>query len=179
VLSFLTEAVERFALQRALPASVSPFFGERAAARFALLDAELFPTSQPLLWALDERAASGRGRPYAQGFDLTRAGQSASSSALEAGAAALLATQRSGALHPPALLDALGTALNTGVGDSVASEPPALAAWQRLERARARARSGAHALYVLPVLPGSRRAPPAGALLYPERPEHDPVTTTH
>jgi hypothetical protein len=76
--SFLGEAVQRFAKQRGLPVVLTPFFGERAALRFAALDREFFQVSQPLLFesashsgALDAGGASG---PYSTGLDLARRG---------------------------------------------------------------------------------------------------------
>lgn len=144
--SFLTEAVQRFSKQRGLPVVLTPWFGERAALRFAQLDREFFQTSQALLFDRDERAISpSGGAAYSTGLDLSPAAgaPNIAGSALEAAEAALCAAQKSGALHPPQILRALAH----GASDE---RPSVLAAWERLERTRSRLRSGAWALYALP-----------------------------
>jgi hypothetical protein len=152
VLSFLGEASQRFGQASGLCVSVSPHFGERAAARFAALDAELFSTVQPLLFDTDEPPAPRAA--YTSGFDLV-GGEVLG--AATAAVAPLLAVQRSGALHPPTLLASLSRARSSDAGDN--SEPTRprsgdgsamLAALERLESARARLRGGGHALYALP-----------------------------
>lgn len=156
VLAFLSEAAQRFGAARGVAVVLTPYFGARARARFAELDRELYPMVQPLLFGDAQRGARERELPYSEGFDLTTPDASSSgsfgashgaSSALAAGAALLLASQRSGALHPPSIL-----------GASALGEFAPLAAWARLERQRSRLRSGKHPLYALPPSPSPARA---------------------
>ncbi|MFN0244274.1 MAG: ATP cone domain-containing protein [Planctomycetota bacterium] len=138
VLSFLGEAVQRFGKRRGMPASVSPFGGTFAAARFARLDRAHFPWTQPLLFEGDASASDGPGAPYGCGFDLgLDARRGAGGSALEACEAALLAAQPVGALHPHGIL-------------AGAPRGGALARFERLDRLRVRLRAGRAPLYVLP-----------------------------
>ena len=100
--------------------------------RFAELDAQLFQARQPLLFGGDS-AAGGSGEPYSTGFDLGRSDIAAPALAAREAAhlAAVMSSLRAGALHPPR----------------------AAAGLELLERAeglRLRARSAAHALYLLP-----------------------------
>ncbi|MBK7877930.1 MAG: hypothetical protein IPJ77_19805 [Planctomycetes bacterium] len=144
LLSFLGEAVQRFSRTRGLPVVLSTWFGERAALRFSALDREYFHVSQPLLFEGAALAAGSAAAPYSTGLDLSPAGGvAAQASALEAAESALCATQKSGALHPPAILRALAHG-------PLEERPSVLSAWERLERTRSRLRSGAWALYALP-----------------------------
>jgi hypothetical protein len=132
LLAFLCEALERFGEPRGLALSLTPFFGERARERFSELDQALFQARQPLLFG-GESATGGSGEPYAAGFELARCDVSAPALAARDAAhlAAVMCSLRTGALHPPR----------------------AAASLELLERAeglRLRARSAAHALYVLP-----------------------------
>ncbi len=133
VLSFLSEALERFGEPRGLSLVLTPWFGEEARVRFAALDAELFQARQPLLFGDESGAGASRLETYGEGFDLVRGELSAP--ALAARDAAQLSTVmtslRCGALHPPRA---------TG----------SLELLERAEGLRLRARSAAHALYVLP-----------------------------
>jgi len=144
LLAFLSEAVERFGRARSLHAAVTPFFGDRAAARFAELDAERFQVSQPLLFEGVERERE-RGLAYSRGFDLgpEPAGRTT------AGAAVLAASQKSGAFHP-------ATTLAAARGED------AFARWERLERQRERLRGGAPSLYALPSLASREEPDPEG-----------------
>lgn len=166
VLGFLTEAAQRFGQERGLSVVLSAHFGEQASARFAALDAELFSVNQPSLFESDQPAPIAGRAPYSCGFDIASADPSVESSSTAAAAAALLATQRSGTIHPASLVQALGHARG-------GHELPLLAALERLELSRARLRSGGHALYALPrassAVPGSMApgsiapGPPASA----------------
>jgi hypothetical protein len=132
LLAFLSEALERFGEPRGLALVLTPFFGERASERFAELDAELFQARQPLLFG-GAGSSGGRGEPYSTGFDLARSDVAAPALAAREAAhlAAVMTSLRAGAIHPPR----------------------AAASLELLERAeglRLRARSAAHALYVLP-----------------------------
>jgi len=132
VLGFLSEALERFGESRGLALVLTPFFGERARTRFAALDAQLFQARQPLLFG-GEGTLDGTGEPYSAGFDLARSDIAAPALAAREAAhlAAVMTSLRAGAIHPPR----------------------AAASLELLERAeglRLRARSAAHALYVLP-----------------------------
>jgi hypothetical protein len=159
VLGFLSEAAQRFGHASGLSVSVSPHFGERAAIRFAALDAELFSTSQPLLFDADDRPSVQR-EPYTCGFDVA-GGDPIIDATFNAAAASLLAAQSSGILHPPSLIAALArvhssAALERERSDDASAPSRArvgtavLAALERLELARARLRGGGHALYALP-----------------------------
>jgi len=142
VLAFLGEAAQRFGQSRGLSVAVTPHFGESAARRFAVLDAELAPFVQPLLFADDASAA--RVLPYSCGFDVVRFDGAADGDA-PAVAAAMLATRRAGDIHPPSLLVGLARR-RAELGD----EFPVLGALNELERARTRLRNGGRALYALP-----------------------------
>jgi len=132
VLAFLSEALERFGEPRGLALVLTPFFGEQACERFAALDAQLFQARQPLLFGGEGLSGAG-GEPYSSGFELSRSEVSAPALAARDAAhlAAVMSSLRVGALHPPR----------------------AAASLELLERAEGlhlRARSAAHALYVLP-----------------------------
>jgi hypothetical protein len=151
--TFLSEAASRFAKARSLDVVLTPFFGERAAARFADLDAALFQVAQPLLFenaALDARAT--RGGPYTSGFDLASAEPGSASSALFSAHVAIAQSLEAGVFHPPSVWRVIADPKDGG-----AIAHPAADALERFERARARQRSGAHVLYALP-----RPAPAAG-----------------
>lgn len=153
--AFLAEAVQRFSKTRGLPVTLSAWFGERAAQRFAVLDREQFLVQQPLLFSTGstsgEREFAPSVAPYSTGFDLAPLERAATSaSVLEAAEAAVCATQKSGALHPPQLLRGLVDAGADAPSGAARESAPTTAAWERLERARARLRSGAWALYALP-----------------------------
>ncbi len=140
LLAFLSEAAQRFGAARGVAVVLTPYFGSRARLRFAELDREMYPMVQPLLFEDAQRGARTREAAYSEGFDLASSGASlGASSALATGAALLLASQRSGALHPPSIL-----------GASALGEFAPLATWTRLERLRSRLRSGKHPLYALP-----------------------------
>jgi hypothetical protein len=171
VLGFLGEAAQRFGQARGLSVVVTPHFGEGAARRFAVLDAELSRVVQPLLFADD--AVAARVAPYSCGFDVGRfdAGPRGNSATV---AAALLSTQRAGAIHPPSLLAALAQR-RAELGD----EFPVLSALEELEHSRARLRVGSRLLYALPRadleevdLESAHAAPDSPVELFP-----DPVTT--
>ena len=171
VLGFLGEAAQRFGQARGLSVVVTPHFGEGAARRFAVLDAELCPVVQSLLFTDD--AVAARAAPYSCGFDVGRldAGPRGNSATV---AAALLSTQRAGAIHPPSLLAALAQ-WRADLGE----EFPILCALDELEHSRARLRVGGHTLYALPRadledvdLESAHAATDSPVELFP-----DPVTT--
>lgn len=175
--AFLSEAVQRFSKSRGLPVVLSAWFGERAALRFAGQDREQFHAQQALLFDVGESERAGDVAAYSTGFDLSSAGNgSISASVLEAAEAAVCATQKSGALHPPQILRALGEATapmqGLGAGSPEAPSEPrsgasgVLGAWERLERARTRLRSGAWALYALPPSESASGALVDGPTLY-------------
>ncbi|MFO1010674.1 MAG: ATP cone domain-containing protein [Planctomycetota bacterium] len=160
LVSFLGEAVQRFSRSRGLPVALTTWFGERAALRFSALDREYFHVSQPLLFEGASLPAGSAATPYSTGLDLSPAGGVAAQvSSLEAAEAALSATQKSGALHPPAILRALAHG-------PLEDRPSVLSAWERLERTRSRLRSGAWALYALPA--SETESAGAAPMLYAE-----------
>jgi hypothetical protein len=172
VLAFLAEAAQRFGQARGLSVRLSAHFGEPASVRFAALDAELHPVVQPLLFDADHEPWAARWAPYSCGLDIAQADPGVESSSSATAVAALLATQRSGTIHPASIFSALRQARG-------GKELSVLAALERLELARARQRGGGHTLYVLPrpdlsrpISPGSPRATAspdsASTQLFPE-----------
>lgn len=149
VLAFLVEATSRFAAARGLVVALTPAFGERAAARFAELDPQLFHTAQPLLFesALPSSAAQ-RGEPYSTGFELAPVdpGLASDGATLAPAEVALVEALDCGVLHPPSIL-------RTTTARANATPHPALDTLEILERARTRQREGAPALYALPPAP--------------------------
>lgn len=146
IVAFLAEAATRFGETRGLSVTLTPFFGERAAVRFAELDPEVFHVDQPLLFeTASDPSHRARGAPYSTGFELTpdSPGLASGGLALGAGESALAAAQESGALHPHSILRSLSARPGAG-------EHPTLEALDRLERTRVRLRAGAHTLYALP-----------------------------
>lgn len=132
LLAFLAEALERFGEPRGLALVLTPFFGGEARARFAELDGQLFEARQPLLFG-GEGAGFAGGEPYTEGFELSR-GEASAPVLLARDAAQLAAVMtslRAGALHPPRVAASLELL-------------------ERAEGLHLRARSAAHALYVLP-----------------------------
>jgi hypothetical protein len=71
LLGLLGEAVERAGLERRLSVCLTPFFGERAAERFAALDVRLPHHGQKLLFDGGAGSGSEPGRPYTSGFALS------------------------------------------------------------------------------------------------------------
>jgi hypothetical protein len=142
VVAFLDEAASRFAAARGLSVALVPWFGERAARRFADLDAGLFQVAQPLLF--DDAAHAGwnerHGEAYSCGFELMPVDPGPASSVpvdvpVEA---ALVGALECGALHPPAIL-------------RPASGRTALERLAQMQRAIAqRASAGARVLRALP-----------------------------
>jgi hypothetical protein len=148
--AFLSEAAQRFGQARGVSVGVDASFGEAAAVRFAALDARLFPAHQTMLFDGDDELHEPGRAAYSCGFDLAHGDGRDTSSAFVA-TAALLAAQRCGALEPAALLGSLSHA---GTERALS----AISVLERLERARARLRSGSPALYALP-----RAAAPASS----------------
>jgi hypothetical protein len=126
LVAFLAEAAERIGRAHGIALRPTTVFGERAAARFARLDALEFRVRQPWLFAESPGIDGDAVRPYAA--DLA--------SVSEPALVALLGSLTAGTLRPSPALPAL-----------------ALPALVRLARRRGRARGGAHALYALPPLP--------------------------
>ena len=121
LLGLLSDATRRFAAERGLFVTLSPFFGERASRRFANLDAAAQRAVQARLFeGLPVPEGESRAR-YASGFGL--AGALASEGELEAH---LFSTVRSGALFP-------WTSSHDG------DEParlPSVSAWRRFDAER-------------------------------------------
>jgi hypothetical protein len=155
ILAFMTEAAQRFGQARGLSVTITPSFGEAASVRFAALDAALFAMRQPMLFEDGARADAASRAPYSCGFDLTHLEAGVEPGSTLAATAALLSTQRCGAIQPASILGALRHARP---GDELS----VLAVLERLELARARSRSGSPALYVLP-RPHPIPAPRAGS----------------
>ncbi len=94
VLGLLNDAARRLSAARGLTVAASAFFGERAAVRFAELDAGLPQHQQRLLFADSSRAELGR--PYSSGHRLSPA----PGFVPWAAEAQMLSTLPVGALHP-------------------------------------------------------------------------------
>jgi hypothetical protein len=141
VVAFLAEAAARFAAGRGLSVALVPWFGERAAVRFADLDAGLFQVAQPLLFESPQPDGSAaRNAPYSVGFELASAdhGHGSSQSDSIPAEAALVSALECGALHPPSILRPAGARTS-------------LAALEALHRGLARGRNGLRAVHASPV----------------------------
>ena len=136
LVAFLAEAVERGGRRRDLPLALVPGFGERAAQRFARIDAAQFRLRQPWLFA-DPRSEATPPRAYGSGFDIEER------RALLAAIGAVSA----GSLRPASALEALADRAPSEEGDA---ETRLLEAFDLLARTRGRTRGGAHALFALP-----------------------------
>lgn len=96
LVGFFSDAAARLAAPERLVATVTPFFGERAAARFAELDQRLPQKSQALLFELGAGDVRRSNEPYSLGFRLSPApGRGPWTAEAE-----LLASLAVGALHP-------------------------------------------------------------------------------
>jgi hypothetical protein len=140
VVAFLSEAAARFAEERGLSVALVPWFGERAAARFANLDAGLFQVAQPLLFEpAQPDGSAARNAPYSVGFELAPVdhGPASSQGAGMPAEAALLGALECGALHPPSILRPAGARTS-------------LAALEALQRALSRTKHGLRPLHALP-----------------------------
>jgi len=133
LVAFLAEAAERLGRAHGIALVAAPGCGERAAARFARIDAGEFRVHQPWLFG-EASLAAATARAYAFGLE------SIPEPVLCACAGALT----SGALRPAALLADLAAARPE------VRELPLLSALGRIERLRGRTRGGVHALYPLP-----------------------------
>ena len=138
LLAFLVEAAERLGRSQGITLVAAPGCAERAAARFARIDAIEFRVHQPGLFG--ESPGSSAARSYAGGLE----------SVSEPVLCALLGSLPTGSLRPAAVLADLGAARPE------VRELPCLSALGRVERLRGRTRGGMHALYPLPpVLTGA------------------------
>lgn len=171
MLAFLAEACERLGSARGMAAHLDLVPCDAAAARFARLDAELWPLRQGRLF--DEEAVAARGGCTAATelharHEMQRLGGEA---VLDAHAQ-LVAALREGALDPRELLE--GCALGRSGEDA-----PLALALSRLAARRARIRSGAAPLVAV------QRAARAGATLFalesraPHSEPRDGSTTDH
>lgn len=133
VLGFLADASKRFAAERGLSVNLSPFFGERSAARFLSLDSRRPRAEQGLLFtAASSDDLSATDRRYSNGFDLSPS----ITTGLGAGEGALLATVPTGALFPfPRLArEVASSGFTAAEGRDAIS---CLAAWDRFQVIRA------------------------------------------
>jgi hypothetical protein len=147
LVAFLAEAAERGGRQRDVPLALCPSFGERAAERFARIDAGQFRLRQPWLFADPAPADATPPRAYGAGFEIGER-------------RALLAAVGSvacGSLRPSSALETLAGATPLEAGDADAR---LLDAFDLLSRARGRTRGGAHALFALPPVFGSSAGVP-------------------
>lgn len=144
-MAFIAEAAQRFGAARGLSVVVTPFFGERAAVRFAVLDARAFPVQQPLLFDRGQGSSERAPNTYSRGFELApdEPGPASSNASLLSMHAAASASLRAGA-HVPA------SALRALCASAPPAESPVSAALARLEQARERRRPSGPNLYVLP-----------------------------
>lgn len=96
LLGFFADASARLAAHERLVATVTPFFGERAAARFAELDQHLPQKAQALLFELGASEARRSNEPYSLGLRLSPSpGRGPWTAEAE-----LVASLAVGALHP-------------------------------------------------------------------------------
>lgn len=155
LVGFLADALRRAGESRKLGLLLAPFFGERARARFAALDAELPQHAQRLLFGDRERAAPGA--PYSAGFRLSPV----PGRAIWSAEAELLSTVGTGALHP--LPEERSRGGVVGLVD----------AWRRFDRLREQRGGGADLDLSLAHAPArADRAGPGdpGTPLYPATP---------
>lgn len=132
VLGFLAEAADRLGRAHGITLVAAPAFAERAAARFARIDALEFRVHQP--WLFGEAAGGVPSRAYASALE----------SVSEPVLCALLGSLPTGSLRPASVLAELAS------GRPEVRELPALSALGRVERRRGRTRGGPRALYPLP-----------------------------
>lgn len=139
LLAFLSEAAERLGRAHGIALVAAPAFAERAAARFARIDALEFRVHQPWLFG-ESPGTSERAQAYACGLE------GISESVL----CALVGALGTGSLRPASVLSDLAATRPE------VRELPCLSALGRVERLRGRTRGGAHAIYSLPpILPGT------------------------
>ncbi|MFN0008920.1 MAG: ATP cone domain-containing protein [Planctomycetota bacterium] len=132
LLGFLAEAAERLGRAQGITLVATPAFAERAAARFARIDALEFRVHQP--WLFGEAAEVFQSRAYASGLEAV----------FEPVLCALVGALPTGSLGPASVLAEIAT-----VRPEI-RELPALSALGRIERRRGRTRGGPRALYPLP-----------------------------
>lgn len=127
LLGVLAEATQRFAQERGLSVSVSPFFGERSRARFARQDARGPRERQARLFADLPAPEEQRDAPYGVGYVLSGARAGEDPARFGAEQAALCATLRTGAL--------VGFGLS-GAGSAAFAPHPSLEAWRSFHEHR-------------------------------------------
>ena len=152
LVAFLSEVAERGGRRRGVPLSIVPSFGERAAERFARIDAGQFRPRQPWLFADPAPGDAIPPRAYGAGFEI-------------GDRRALLAAVGSvsnGSLRPSSAIEVLAGATFSAPGDSSVADARVLEVFDLLARSRGRTRGGAHALFALPPVFGSA-VPPPGA----------------
>ncbi len=137
LVAFLAEAAERGGRRRNLPLALCPSFGERAAERFARLDAGQFRLRQPWLFADPAPGDAIPPRAYGAGFEIAE----------RRALLAAVGSAASGSLRPSSALEVLAGATPLDGGDADAR---LLDAFDLLARSRGRTRGGAHALFALP-----------------------------
>ena len=132
ILGFLSEATKRFATERGLSASLSPFFGERSAARFLSLDSRRPRAEQGMLFSASlPDDVSAPDRRYSAGFDLSPS----ITTGLGSSEGRLLATVPTGALMPfPRLAREVTSSGYTAAEGRDANS--CLAAWERFQVTR-------------------------------------------
>lgn len=131
LLGFLADASQRFAAERGLSVALSPFFGERAAARFASLDARRPRAEQGLLFAAASDEILPPERRYTSGFDLSPS----ITTELGLREGYLLATVATGALVPFPRL-AREVLASGRLLDESSDLNSCLAAWERFQVVR-------------------------------------------
>jgi len=124
VLGLIYDAALRFAARRDLSLVLTPFFGERAAARFARIDAERPRVDQPTLFGGRPRSCE-RARGYTSGFDLGPLAHLAAGGEPGEAEALLCATVPGGAWIVPAGADRPPAGVD---------QTPLLDAWERFGR---------------------------------------------
>ena len=140
LIGLVADAARRFSPAERVAVSVTSFFGQAAAARFAWLDERLARAEGGVQrWLFSGADCVPPARPYSTGFGLKPKGLAPTFGAGGRGEAELLRTLACGALNMAEV-----------VGDGVDEERPHLAAWRRFE-VRRRAFAGEVSLELFPL----------------------------
>lgn len=127
LLGFLSEAARRFSADRGLSVTLTPFFGERAARRFARLDQKGIRSNQQLLFGDVRSRELETGDGYSSGFTLGGVEHASGRAAAE-------------------LLSTIPVGCWTSIVDRSAqlrdTEQPLLVAWERFDSLRVQRREG-------------------------------------
>jgi transcriptional regulator NrdR family protein len=127
LLGFMSEAARRFSADRGLSVTLTPFFGERAARRFARLDQKGNRASQQLLFGEIRSRDVESGEAYSSGFSLGGVEFASGRAAAELLSTVPVGSWASAAERSAPLRD---------------TEQPLLVAWERFDSLRVQRREG-------------------------------------